>query len=88
MNRGNSLTVEMVGLAGPKQGEEVFVEMKASGVCHTDAFTLSGDALQCTIMSFANYVGFGHRQYQEGGSIMLIANRFPFVPKNRFRVCF
>ncbi|MBI2785315.1 MAG: alcohol dehydrogenase catalytic domain-containing protein, partial [Legionella longbeachae] len=35
------LTIEMVELEGPKKGE-VLVEIKATGVCHTDAFTLSG----------------------------------------------
>lgn len=35
------LSIEMVDLEGPKEGE-VLVEIKASGVCHTDAFTLSG----------------------------------------------
>ena len=29
-------------LEGPKAGE-VLIEVKATGVCHTDAFTLSGD---------------------------------------------
>src|SRR5690349_19776380 len=38
---GASLTIETVDLEGPKAGE-VLVEVKASGVCHTDAFTLSG----------------------------------------------
>ncbi|MSO75677.1 MAG: S-(hydroxymethyl)glutathione dehydrogenase/class III alcohol dehydrogenase [Alphaproteobacteria bacterium] len=38
---GQPLSVEMVELAGPKAGE-VLVEIKATGVCHTDAFTLSG----------------------------------------------
>jgi S-(hydroxymethyl)glutathione dehydrogenase / alcohol dehydrogenase len=36
------LTIETVELEGPKAGE-VLLEVKASGVCHTDAFTLSGD---------------------------------------------
>ena len=31
-----------VDLEGPKAGE-VLIEVKATGVCHTDAFTLSGD---------------------------------------------
>src|SRR5688500_2479729 len=35
------LQIEMVELEGPK-AEEVLVEMKATGVCHTDEFTLSG----------------------------------------------
>ena len=38
---GQPLIVEMVDLEGPKPGE-VLVEIKASGVCHTDEFTRSG----------------------------------------------
>lgn len=38
---GKPLTIETVQLDGPGAGE-VMVEIKASGVCHTDAFTLSG----------------------------------------------
>jgi S-(hydroxymethyl)glutathione dehydrogenase/alcohol dehydrogenase len=38
---GKPLTVETVELEGPRAGE-VLVEMKAAGVCHTDAYTLSG----------------------------------------------
>jgi S-(hydroxymethyl)glutathione dehydrogenase/alcohol dehydrogenase len=40
--KGKPLSVEEVDLAGPKEGE-VMVEIRATGVCHTDAFTLSGD---------------------------------------------
>jgi Zn-dependent alcohol dehydrogenase len=39
--RGKPLTVLEVELDGPKAGE-VLVEVKATGVCHTDDFTLSG----------------------------------------------
>ena len=35
------LSIETVKLEGPKAGE-VLVEIKATGVCHTDAYTLSG----------------------------------------------
>jgi S-(hydroxymethyl)glutathione dehydrogenase / alcohol dehydrogenase len=35
------LTIETVQLDGPREGE-VMVEIKATGICHTDAFTLSG----------------------------------------------
>ena len=35
------LEVEQIDLEGPKQGE-VLVRLAASGVCHTDAYTLSG----------------------------------------------
>jgi S-(hydroxymethyl)glutathione dehydrogenase/alcohol dehydrogenase len=35
------LTIETVDLEGPRAGE-VLIEIKATGVCHTDAYTLSG----------------------------------------------
>src|SRR6201991_274032 len=35
------LTIEDVDLDGPRAGE-VLVEIKATGICHTDEFTLSG----------------------------------------------
>ncbi len=35
------LTLETVDLEGPRAGE-VLIEIKATGVCHTDAYTLSG----------------------------------------------
>jgi len=38
---GKPLSIETVQLAPPREGE-VLVEIKATGVCHTDAFTLSG----------------------------------------------
>ena len=38
---GKNLEIEEVDLEGPKFGE-VLVEIKASGVCHTDEFTRSG----------------------------------------------
>ncbi len=39
---GKPLEIVELDLEGPKSGE-VLVEIKATGVCHTDAFTLSGD---------------------------------------------
>jgi S-(hydroxymethyl)glutathione dehydrogenase/alcohol dehydrogenase len=38
---GEPLTIETIELEGPKAGE-VLVEIKATGICHTDAYTLSG----------------------------------------------
>src|SRR5271157_4626940 len=38
---GQPLSLETVELEGPRAGE-VLVEIKATGICHTDAFTLSG----------------------------------------------
>ena len=41
LEKGKPLTVTEVELDGPKAGE-VLVEVKATGICHTDDFTLSG----------------------------------------------
>jgi S-(hydroxymethyl)glutathione dehydrogenase/alcohol dehydrogenase len=38
---GKPLAIETVELGGPKAGE-VLVEVMATGICHTDAYTLSG----------------------------------------------
>ncbi|MCZ6511031.1 MAG: alcohol dehydrogenase catalytic domain-containing protein, partial [Alphaproteobacteria bacterium] len=38
---GQPLAIETVQLDGPKAGE-VLIEIKATGICHTDEFTLSG----------------------------------------------
>ena len=39
---GKPLEIEMIDLEGPKAGE-VLLRNVATGVCHTDAFTLSGE---------------------------------------------
>jgi S-(hydroxymethyl)glutathione dehydrogenase / alcohol dehydrogenase len=41
VEKGKPLEIMDVELAGPKAGE-VLVEVKATGICHTDEFTLSG----------------------------------------------
>ncbi|MEM6251511.1 MAG: S-(hydroxymethyl)glutathione dehydrogenase/class III alcohol dehydrogenase [Cyanobacteria bacterium P01_D01_bin.156] len=41
LEAGQPLSIETVQLEGPKSGE-VLVEIKATGICHTDAYTLSG----------------------------------------------
>jgi S-(hydroxymethyl)glutathione dehydrogenase/alcohol dehydrogenase len=38
---GKPLSIETVRLAGPRAGE-VLIEVKATGICHTDKYTLSG----------------------------------------------
>jgi len=38
---GQPLTIETVDLEGPRAGE-VLIEVKATGICHTDYYTLSG----------------------------------------------
>lgn len=39
---GQPLSIETIEIEGPKAGE-VLIKMVATGVCHTDAFTLSGE---------------------------------------------
>ena len=41
MEAGKPLEIMEVNLDGPKEGE-VLIEVKATGICHTDEFTLSG----------------------------------------------
>ncbi|KTC85981.1 MULTISPECIES: S-(hydroxymethyl)glutathione dehydrogenase/class III alcohol dehydrogenase [Legionella] len=55
---GMPLTIEMVDLEGPKQGE-VLIEIKATGVCHTDAFTLSGDDPEGIFPAILGHEGAG-----------------------------
>ena len=52
------LEIETVQLAGPKTGE-VLVEIKAAGVCHTDAFTLSGDDPEGAFPAILGHEGAG-----------------------------
>ena len=52
------LRVETVQLEGPKQGE-VLVEIKATGICHTDAFTLSGADPEGLFPSIMGHEGAG-----------------------------
>lgn len=55
---GAPLTVETVDLEGPRAGE-VLVEIKATGVCHTDAFTLSGDDPEGLFPAILGHEGAG-----------------------------
>ena len=41
LEAGKPLVIEQVEVEGPKKGE-VLLQVRASGVCHTDAYTLSG----------------------------------------------
>lgn len=55
---GEPLSIETVQLAGPKAGE-VLVEIKATGICHTDAFTLSGDDPEGLFPAIMGHEGAG-----------------------------
>ena len=55
---GKPLTIETVQLDGPRAGE-VLVEIKASGVCHTDAYTLSGKDSEGLFPAILGHEGAG-----------------------------
>jgi S-(hydroxymethyl)glutathione dehydrogenase/alcohol dehydrogenase len=55
---GAPLLIETVDLEGPKAGE-VLVEIKATGVCHTDEFTLSGGDPEGLFPSILGHEGAG-----------------------------
>ena len=55
---GKPLEICEVDLEGPKKGE-VLVELKATGVCHTDAFTLSGEDPEGVFPSILGHEGAG-----------------------------
>lgn len=55
---GQPLTIETVQLQGPRAGE-VLVEVKATGICHTDAFTLSGEDPEGLFPAILGHEGAG-----------------------------
>ena len=52
------LVIEEIDLEGPKAGE-VLVEIKATGVCHTDAYTLEGKDSEGIFPSILGHEGAG-----------------------------
>jgi S-(hydroxymethyl)glutathione dehydrogenase/alcohol dehydrogenase len=52
------LSIETVELDGPKAGE-VLVELKATGICHTDAYTLSGEDAEGLFPAILGHEGAG-----------------------------
>ena len=55
---GKPLEIVEVDLQGPKAGE-VLVEIQATGICHTDAFTLSGDDPEGAFPAILGHEGAG-----------------------------
>jgi S-(hydroxymethyl)glutathione dehydrogenase/alcohol dehydrogenase len=55
---GEPLSIETVDLDGPKAGE-VLIEIKATGICHTDAYTLSGADSEGMFPSILGHEGAG-----------------------------
>jgi len=55
---GEPLTIETIEIEGPKTGE-VLVEIRATGICHTDAYTLSGADLEGLFPAILGHEGAG-----------------------------
>ena len=55
---GHKLEVDLVQLEGPRAGE-VLVEIMATGVCHTDKFTLSGEDPEGMFPAILGHEGAG-----------------------------
>ncbi|MFT6489330.1 MAG: S-(hydroxymethyl)glutathione dehydrogenase/alcohol dehydrogenase [Parvibaculaceae bacterium] len=58
LKAGSPLIIDEVDLSGPRAGE-VLVEIKATGVCHTDAFTLSGNDPEGAFPAILGHEGAG-----------------------------
>ncbi|MEH6475275.1 MAG: alcohol dehydrogenase catalytic domain-containing protein, partial [Sneathiella sp.] len=55
---GAPLSIETVQLQGPRAGE-VLVEIKATGICHTDEFTRTGDDPEGIFPAILGHEGAG-----------------------------
>ena len=55
---GKPLSIETVNVDGPREGE-VLIEIRATGICHTDAFTLSGDDPEGLFPAILGHEGAG-----------------------------
>lgn len=55
---GQPLSIETVDVEGPREGE-VLVELKATGICHTDEFTRSGQDPEGLFPSILGHEGAG-----------------------------
>jgi len=58
LEAGKPLVIDDVDLEGPKEGE-VMVEIKATGLCHTDWFTLSGEDPEGAFPAILGHEGAG-----------------------------
>lgn len=72
------LIVEEIDLEGPKAGE-VLVEIKATGVCHTDAYTLSGKDSEGVFPSILGHEGAGIVQ-EVGAGVTSVAPGDHVIP--------
>ena len=72
------LSIEEVDVMLPKKGE-VLVKILASGVCHTDAFTLSGDDPEGIFPCILGHEGGGVVEQVEAQRDDLVADLVPEI---------
>src|SRR5215472_9466523 len=78
-NQANApLEITEVDLQGPKQGE-VLVEIKATGICHTDAYTLSGSDPEGLFPSIMGHEGAGI-VVETGSGVTTVAKGDHIIP--------
>ena len=58
IEKAKPLEIDYIELEGPKPGE-VLIEVKSTGVCHTDAYTLSGDDPEGLFPAILGHEGAG-----------------------------
>ena len=58
LEKAKPLVIDHIDLEGPKAGE-VLIEIKSTGVCHTDAYTLSGKDPEGIFPSILGHEGAG-----------------------------
>ena len=75
---GAPLSIETIQLDGPGRGE-VLVEIKASGVCHTDEFTRSGDDPEGLFPAILGHEGAGI-VVETGPGVMSVKNGDHVIP--------
>ena len=75
---GEPLSIETIQLDGPGRGE-VLVEIKASGVCHTDEFTRSGDDPEGLFPAILGHEGAGI-VVETGPGVMSVKNGDHVIP--------
>ena len=68
---GQPLEIMEVDLDGPRQGE-VLVEIKATGICHTDEFTLSGADPEGMFPAILGHEGAGIAIVAAGGRFLFV----------------
>jgi NADPH:quinone reductase-like Zn-dependent oxidoreductase len=87
---GKPLAVMTVQLDGPRAGE-VLVEIKATGICHTDEFTLSGKDPEGLFPAILGHegagvvvdVGPGVTSVKKGDHVIPITHTMPPMDINR-----